>query len=144
MNSQLDQIGYNMGSRMSDFFFAAQPSPMPFCTDFRQTMEVIAKVAFKLFLGVAADVTAWDFNGKSCSLHLRENPLSDFVILPQKLVNTLWYTNVLCGVVRGALDMLNIKVKAYFVRDILRGDEVTEIRVELVESAGKKTKEDSD
>ena len=30
------------------------------CRDFRQTMEVLAKQAFKMFLGVYADVANWD------------------------------------------------------------------------------------
>jgi len=29
--------------------------------------------------------------------------------------------------------MINVKVKAYFIKDILRGDSETEIRVELIE-----------
>jgi hypothetical protein len=54
-------------------------------------------------------------------------------VLPTKLSSKLWYTNIICGIIRGALEMINVKVKAYFIKDILRGDSETEIRVELIE-----------
>jgi len=122
-----------MGCRMIDEFFARQLPTMKHCKDFRETMEVIAKMAFRMFLGFYADVSNWDNSGLSCSLILKENPMADFVVLPSKLSNKLWYTNILCGIIRGALEMINVKVKAYFIKDILRGDLETEIRVELIE-----------
>jgi hypothetical protein len=38
-----------------------------------------------------------------------ENPLADFVELPDdgRAQEELWYSNVLCGVVRGALEMVS-------------------------------------
>ena len=77
-------------------------------------MEVIAKQAFKMFLGVYADVVNWDSQGQTCSLILRDNPLSDFVVLPPQIRNELWYSNVLVGIIRGALEMINLKVRATF------------------------------
>ena len=40
--------------------------------------------------------------------------------------------------------MINLKTKAYFVKDMLRGDAVCEIRVELQEVLTDKYEEDSD
>ena len=98
-----------------------------------QTAELISKQAFKMFLGVTADVVNWDTEKRSCSLLLKDNPLSDFVVLPQQYARELWYSNVMCGIIRGALEMVNLKTKVYFVRDQLKGDLETEIRLELVE-----------
>lgn len=130
VNEQLDQIGYNMGCRMIDEFFARTPSVAP-CQDLPQTAELIAKQAFKMFLGTTADVSNWDKDKKSCSLVLRENPLADFVVLPPQY-RDLWYSNVLCGIIRGALEMVNLKAKVYFLKDVLKGDKETEIRLELL------------
>jgi hypothetical protein len=35
-----------------------------------------------MFLGVTAEITSFDSDGKAFSLILNENPLADFVILP--------------------------------------------------------------
>mmetsp|Transcript_29030 Transcript_29030/g.38687 ORF Transcript_29030/g.38687 Transcript_29030/m.38687 type:complete len:98 (-) Transcript_29030:60-353(-) len=86
-----------------------------------------------MFLGVYADVTNWDAQSQACSLVLKDNPLSDFVVLPPQLKNELWYSNILTGIIRGALEMINLKVRATFARDSLRGDSDIVIRVELLE-----------
>ena len=53
-----------MGCRMIDDFFARQKSQnMAPCQNFKQTMDVLAKQAFKMFLGVFADVINWDPQG---------------------------------------------------------------------------------
>jgi len=36
-----------------------------------------------MFLGIFADVNLWDSEGKSCSFIIKDNPLADFVVLPQ-------------------------------------------------------------
>ena len=43
----------------------------------------------------------------------------------------LRYSNILCGVIRGALEMVSLRVSCTFVKDALAGDDGTEIRVVL-------------
>lgn len=73
-------MGYNIGCALIDEFFAKSPTST-LCQDFRETAEVISKQAFKMFLGVNAEVVAYE-DGKAFSLVLPDNPLSDFVVLP--------------------------------------------------------------
>ena len=55
-----------------------------------------------------------------CSLILKENPLADFVELPEKHQG-LFYSNILCGVIKGALTAVHQDVQCSFVQDVLLG-----------------------
>jgi trafficking protein particle complex subunit 3 len=76
------------------------------CTQFKDTAEIIAKVGFKMFLGVTANVMPVD--DKEYALALDDNPLTEFVELPESHAE-LCYSNILCGVIRGALEMVCIQ-----------------------------------
>ena len=75
---------------------------------------------------------------------ISKNPLSEFVVLPAKYQKSLWYSNVMPGIIRGALAMVNIKSNCYFRQDTLHGDAITELRLELLDMATDKYAEDSD
>lgn len=81
------------------------------------------KVGFKSFLNISPTVTHGaptsvatsptgtapqsSSAGQSFTLTLDENPLAEFVELPEEaLEGGLWFSNVLCGVIRGALEMV--------------------------------------
>lgn len=61
--------------------------------------------AFKTFLGIVPTIANWNTKGDEFSLILDQNPLTDFVELPEDHPNLL-YSNVICGVIRGALEMV--------------------------------------
>ena len=73
------------------------------CRDFRDTADAIARVGLKMFLGINATVSGWNPEGTECSLVLEDNPLVDFVELPEAYAR-LNYCGMLCGVLRGALE----------------------------------------
>jgi hypothetical protein len=61
-----------------------------------------------MFLGISAQVTNWDAKSNEFSLILEDNnPLTEFVELPDSY-NGLFYSNILCGVIRGALEMVGL------------------------------------
>ncbi len=129
INIQLEKMGYNIGVRLIDELLAKSGlGSGPPCT-FRETADVICKIAFKMFLNISADIVNWEPNDSAFTFAFGDNPLSDFVELPSHL-HELKYLNLLCGVIRGALEMVQTEVDVTFVKDMLCGDTRNEVRVE--------------
>jgi hypothetical protein len=132
VNQQLEKMGHNIGCRLIDEFLSKSGvGGNNGCASFKDTAEVMAKVAFKMFLGITAEVVGWNAEGTAFSLLLPpDNPFVDFVELPPQY-RDLHYCGLLCGVVVGACEMVQMKVECRFVRDVLKGDDASEMRVEL-------------
>ncbi|CEP02324.1 Trafficking protein particle complex subunit [Plasmodiophora brassicae] len=128
VNRILDRIGFNIGQRIVDDFLVQ--TGIGTCKSLKDTADLIGRVAFKMFLGVSAGVQNWSADGSSFTLVLpgKGNPLTEFVELPDAYAG-LNMCDLLCGVIRGALDMVQIRVEASVVKDALKGDDATEIRV---------------
>lgn len=69
---------------------------------------------------------------KACSLIMDENPLTTFVELPEEQ-RELQYSSLMVGVLKGALEMVQMRVDVTFVKDALLGDDTTELRLTLLE-----------
>ena len=115
-----------LGIRSVDEFLAK--SNATYCKTLSETAEVLGKTAFKMFLGISVEVH--HSSPTSFSLLFQDNPLSLFVEVPD-MYRDLEYSVLYCGVIRGALEMLNYKVQCSFVKSPLRGDDVHGIQVEL-------------
>ena len=61
-------MGFNIGQRLIDEFYAKQPANRGLCKTFRETVETISKEAFKMFLGITCDVQAFSNNPSKFSL----------------------------------------------------------------------------
>jgi trafficking protein particle complex subunit 3 len=87
-----------------------------------------------MFLNVVPDVSNWNSTGTEFSLILQENPMLEFVELPQDLIlNGLKYSQVIAGIIRGALEMLHMQVDCEIAQcPLLKPGSPTEIRVKFV------------
>lgn len=68
---------FSAGVRLVDELLAK--SGINNCSNFKETADVIAKVAFRMFLGITPEISNWSADGNSFSLILTDNPLVDFV-----------------------------------------------------------------
>ncbi|CAH0393602.1 unnamed protein product [Bemisia tabaci] len=128
VNKQLERMGYNIGIRLIEDFLARTGTGR--CYDFRDTAEKIQS-AFRLYLGISPQIMNWSSSGDEFSLQFDSNPLTEFVELPDHCLN-LKYCNVLTGVLKGALEMVQMDIASCFVQDHLKGDPCTELRVKFI------------
>jgi hypothetical protein len=115
VNKQLERMGYNIGVRLIEDFLAKSSAPA--CTNFREVAEMISKVhrlLHKIYLNITPTITNWTSDNKQFSLIFEENPLADFVELPDdgRAQDELWFSNILVGVLRGALEMVRSRARA--------------------------------
>ncbi|BGP22397.1 hypothetical protein JCM10295v2_001276 [Rhodotorula toruloides] len=136
VNKQLGKMGYNIGVRLIEDFLAR--TGLARCRDFSEVGETMAKVAFRSFLSITPTLIHHPAQPPTqpqpaFSLIFDENPLTDFVELPEEAVEGgLVYAKILEGVIRGAMEMVQTSVEAKIVSDALCGDEKTELRVTLI------------
>ena len=148
VNIELKNIGKQIGNRLVEDFFAR--TTIPKCSTFEECMAVICEVAFKMFLNVGPK---YKMVGElEAIISLTENPLAEYAVLPKSASEYLrsskihsyedvWYTaaddeqlyysNVICGVIEGALEMVQVQVTADFISDTLLGHAQTEIKIVL-------------
>ena len=69
-----------------------------------------------MYLGVSPVVTSWSGANDEFSLMFDQNPLSEFVELPESCIN-LKYCNLMCGIIRGACEMVFLYRKISIVSD---------------------------
>lgn len=63
-----------------------------------------------MYLGIQPVVSNWSAAGDEFSLLIENNPLTDFVELPPGH-SQLNFSNILCGVLKAALEMVGIGIK---------------------------------
>ena len=147
INDQLEKIGYNIGIRLIDDFLAKSCIDPP--KTFEEAINIITNNALSFYLNAGAkweliknDNNMMDSNQQNeYRIYFNENVLNEYVELPDKFKG-LWYSNMICGVIRGALEAINIKVECKYTKDTLKGNETNEIRVKLIEIIEEKLQEE--
>nr|XP_010963761.1 trafficking protein particle complex subunit 3-like protein [Camelus bactrianus] len=118
VNKYLDTMGYGIGTRLIEDFLAR--SCVRRCHSYSEITDIIAQVAFKMYLGIIRN---------EFSLILDKNPLVENVEELPAGRSSLCYCNLLCGIIRGALEMVHLAADVTFLQDRLKGDSVTEIGI---------------
>ncbi|XP_004631971.1 trafficking protein particle complex subunit 3-like protein [Octodon degus] len=136
MNKYLDKMGYGIGTRLVEDFLAQ--SSVRRCHSYSEVTHIIAEVAFKMYLGVTPSVTCNNSSRNEFSLILDKNPLSEFVEELPAGRSSLCYCNLLCGIIRGALEMVHLAADVTFLQDKLKGDSVTEIGITFLKQPEEK------
>lgn len=135
VNTQLDKLGHAMGIRIIDEFLARNPDSNTSCQDFKETGEMV-RVAFRQFLGTLPTLTTTGVNEFVLAMTVGEDALgSEYVELPeQALKGGLHYSQLLCGVIKGALEMVRMEVECNIIQDPLLTPSTnsTEFKVKLV------------
>ncbi|KAH9582330.1 Transport protein particle (TRAPP) component [Trypanosoma melophagium] len=125
VNQQLDAMGRRIGARLVEEYGARSGSPP--CRTFAQAAESAALIGLRMFLNIKATVEPVRA-ADTFAITFAENPLALFVELPEGVVrDRLWYSNIVCGVLSGALAMVGFVADVAFVRDTLRGDPTNEL-----------------
>ncbi|KAK8826303.1 hypothetical protein WA538_001443, partial [Blastocystis sp. DL] len=130
INKQIEQLGYNIGIRLIEEYLAKTRTRG--IRSFKHACESIATKGFSMYLGVEATLENWNEDEQSCAIRFTSNPLTRFVELPDEMSN-LQYSNVYCGIIRGALEMVHMRVQCSFKQDMLKGSQENEIQVKFVE-----------
>ncbi|XP_010612337.2 trafficking protein particle complex subunit 3-like protein isoform X2 [Fukomys damarensis] len=136
VNKYLDKMGYSIGTRLVEDFLAR--TCVTRCHSYSEITDIIAQVAFKMYLGVTPSVTCNNASRNEFSLILDKNPLSEFVEELPTGRSSLCYCNLLCGIIRGALEMVHLTADVTFLQDRLKGDTVTEIGIIFLKQPNEK------
>ncbi|KAM9002537.1 trafficking protein particle complex subunit 3-like protein isoform X2 [Sminthopsis crassicaudata] len=136
VNNYLDKMGYGIGIRLVEDFLAR--SCVKKCHSYSEIADLIAQVAFKMYLGITPSVTRNESSRNEFSLILDKNPLVEFVEELPAGRSSLCYCNLLCGVIRGALEMIHLTADVTFLQDRLKGDKVTEIGITFLKKLEEK------
>ncbi|CCW64646.1 unnamed protein product [Phytomonas sp. EM1] len=128
VNQQLEAVGHRIGARLVEEY--SMRSGAPPCRTFAHAAESVARIGFRMFLNISADVAPVKDSADSFSITFYDNPLSLFVELPPgPLLDQLWYSNIICGAIAGALTIVGFRCEVRFVSDKLRGDPKNEITI---------------
>lgn len=74
---------------------------------FISLFDILLQLGFKMFLGFSPVITNWSAASDEFSLILDNNPMAEFAELPEGHEGLL-FSNILCGVLRGALEMVRL------------------------------------
>ena len=113
LNTKIESIGYEMGKRLVDDLIDDFPRGQDLSDQNKLIEKLINQIA-QYYLGIRGNYN--QVSDTEFHLFFQENPISFYVELPESLSN-LCYSNIICGIIRGALEISGFEVTCEFVKD---------------------------
>ena len=128
VQEELEKMGVSMGLRAMEEFLAKNTAVPTHRVFGEATVEAIV-VALKMFLGMGCEAQ-WKEQGKSFVIQFSDNPFTIFVEPPEEFLD-LEYNQLLAGMCKGMLEVLQLDCSAAVTQSILKGDDQYELTIEL-------------
>ena len=140
LNTKIELIGYDIGKRLvddliDDFQRGLDPS------DQNKLMERLINQLTEYYLGIIG--TYNQVSEKEYHLIFPENPISSYVELPESLEG-LCYPNIICGILRGMMEISGFEIQCEFVKDKMKGDDINDLKITLVKLIEERFIDDED
>ena len=126
LNKRIELIGYDIGKRLvddliDDFQRVDQ-------SDQNKLMEKLICQLAQHYLGIIGNYN--QVGEKEFHLKFTQNPISLYVELPESLEG-LCYSNIICGIMRGMLEISGFEVKCELIKDKMKGDDINDLKITL-------------
>ena len=128
LNTKIESIGYEMGKRLLDDLIDDFQRNID-VSEQNKLMEKLINQLSQYYLGIIGTLN--QVAEKEYHLIFKENPISFYVELPESL-NNLLYSNIICGIFRGMLEISGFEIKCEFVKDKMKGDDINDLKITLV------------
>ena len=128
LNTKIELIGYDIGKRLVDDLIDDFQRVLD-SSDQNKLMEKLICQLAQYYLGIIG--TYSQTSEKEFHLKFTENPISLYVELPESLEG-LCYSNIICGIMRGMLEISGFEIKCEFAKDKMKGDDINDLKITLV------------
>ena len=127
LNTKIELIGYDIGKRLVDDLI--DDIQRVDHSDQNKLMEKLICQLAQYYLGIIGNYNQVGEN--EFHLKFNQNPISLYVELPEYLEG-LCYSNIICGIMRGMLEITGFEVKCELIKDKMKGDDINDIKISLV------------
>ena len=127
LNTKIELIGYDIGKRLVDDLI--DDFQRVDTSDQNKLMEKLICQLAQYYLGIIGNYS--QTGEKEFHLIFTENPISLYVELPESLEG-LCYPNIICGILRGMMEISGFEIQCEFVKDKMKGDDMNDLKITLV------------
>ena len=140
LNKKIELIGYDIGKRLVDDLIDDFQRNLDM-SDQNKLMEKLICQLTQYYLGIIGKYN--QTSEKEFHLVFPENPISSYVELPESLEG-LCYPNIICGILRGMMEISGFEIQCEFVKDKMKGDDINDLKITLVKLIEERFIDDED